>query len=92
MGYSRIQLSLSEIYWHGRVESNKTVFLISKPSRQDSRRNIGNKDAMAKEVSASTAPAAMKVPVKKHWGRGVLTNRTREPCLHYSSVSKKTVE
>lgn len=48
MGYSRIQLSLSEIYWHGSVESNKTVFLISKPSRQDSRRNIGNKDAMAR--------------------------------------------
>lgn len=47
MGYSRIQLSLLEIYWLGSVESNKTVFLISKPSRHDSRRNIGSKHVMA---------------------------------------------
>lgn len=46
MGYSRIQLSLLEIYWLGSAESNKTVFLISKPSWQDSRRNIGSKHAI----------------------------------------------
>lgn len=46
MGYSRIQLSLLEIYWLGSAESNKTVFLISKPSRHDSRRNIGSKHAI----------------------------------------------
>ena len=45
MGYSRIQLSLLEIYWLGSAESNKTVFLISKPSGHDSRRNIGSKHA-----------------------------------------------
>lgn len=46
MGYSRIRLSLLEIYWLGSAESNKTVFLISKPSRHDSRRNIGSKQAI----------------------------------------------
>lgn len=48
MGYSRIQLSLLEIYWLGSVESNKTVFLISKPSGHDSRRNIGSKHAIVR--------------------------------------------
>lgn len=46
MGYSRIQLSLLEIYWLGSADSNKTVFLISKPSRHDCRRNIGRKHAI----------------------------------------------
>lgn len=49
MGYSRIQLSLLEIYWLGSAESNKTVFLISKPRGYDSRRNIGSKHAIVRQ-------------------------------------------
>lgn len=88
MGYSRIQLSLSEIYWHGSVESNKTVFLISKSSRHDSRRSIGNKDAMVRRFLPPLPLLLWKLWLK-NIGWGVLKNRTREPCLRYSSVSKK---
>lgn len=48
MEYSRIPLSLLEIYWFGNVESNKTVFLISKPRGHDSRRNIESKHTIAR--------------------------------------------